>query len=57
MTTDEILSKIFSQTPLPNNLKQPKKNWLEGKMGHLAAINTIERYSNYTCIITLVEKT
>lgn len=50
-STTEILSKIFTQSPLPNELKTPKQRWRQGRLGPGAIISIIEKYSDYKCSI------
>jgi hypothetical protein len=54
--TTEILTSIFSMSPLPNRLKKPKQDWLKGKLGATGAIRIIEEYSEYKCTIICEEK-
>lgn len=53
---DEILAEIFSRSPLPNELKMPKKRWERGELKSLATISIIEKYSDYTCEIVCNKK-
>ena len=48
---DEVLQEVFSQKPLPNKLKMPKKRFQEGNLKELAKINIIRKYSDYEIVL------
>ena len=60
-TLDEVLEEIFKVSPIPNNLKQPKKLFKEGKLGVKSKIRIIEQHSDYRvkmiCVIPEAQET
>lgn len=56
MTTNEVLAKIFSQSPLPNRLKTRKQRWLRGKLKETAICSLIREYSDYSTRIEVEKK-
>ena len=46
-TIDEVLKEVFSQSPLPNRLKTPKKRFEAGELGVASKISIVENYTAY----------
>ena len=52
---DEVLKEIFNQSPLPNNLKQPKQLFNKGKLGYNSKIRIINEFSEWKVDLSCYE--
>jgi len=43
----EVLKEIFSQSPIPNKLKKPKRDFEKGIMRETAMVRIVKEYSDY----------
>ncbi len=44
---DDLLAEIFGQSPLPNRLKVPKRDWQKGTIGLSQKVRIVEEYTDW----------
>lgn len=55
MSIDTILKELFSTSPLPNKLKQPKNLFNKGNLGYASKIRIVKEYTDYKVKIMCVK--
>lgn len=54
MDIDEILKEIFATSPVPPNLRNPKRKFEKGELGYNSKIRIVEKYTDYNIEIKAI---